>query len=224
MDNEVCLTYTKSLRSRVKGNFQARFWRAAAIVRESLTLIKWHNICIKCFLIKNMQKKTNISQGDKFTTSPAQQELLESSLLSSGFSCILQMPTGSGKTWLAEQAIATVLDRGRRAVYLTPLRALADELNARWQKRFTPQPVGVFTGDYSNSSYPVPYRDARLLVMTPEKLDACTRSWRTHWNWIPEVDLVVVDELHLLGEPRRGARLEAGLIHCDERKTRSARS
>lgn len=39
MGNEVRLTHAKSLRSRVKGNFQARFWRAAALVRESLTLI-----------------------------------------------------------------------------------------------------------------------------------------------------------------------------------------
>ncbi len=33
------MTNTVSLRSRVKGNFQARFWRAAALARESLTLI-----------------------------------------------------------------------------------------------------------------------------------------------------------------------------------------
>lgn len=146
------------------------------------------------------------------SASPVQQEILQSGLLSSGFSCVLQMPTGSGKTWLAEQAIATVLEKGKRAVYLTPLRALADELTARWQARFAPTKVGVFTGDYANRSYPVPYQDAQLLVMTPERLDACTRNWRSHWHWIPEVDLVVVDELHLLGEPRRGARLEGALL------------
>ena len=44
MDEEVCMTNTVSLRSRVKGNFQARFWRAAALARESLTLI--HNAAI----------------------------------------------------------------------------------------------------------------------------------------------------------------------------------
>lgn len=143
---------------------------------------------------------------------PIQQEILESGLLSSGFNCILQMPTGSGKTWLAEQAIASVLEKGRRAIYITPLRALADELNTRWQVYFAQNKVGVFTGDYVNSSYPVPYQEAQLLVMTPEKLDACTRNWRSHWNWIPEVDLVVVDEFHLLGDPRRGARLEGVLL------------
>jgi len=39
MGNEVCVTSTKLLRSRVMGKHQARFWRAAALVRGSLTLI-----------------------------------------------------------------------------------------------------------------------------------------------------------------------------------------
>ncbi|MBD2463932.1 DEAD/DEAH box helicase [Oscillatoria sp. FACHB-1407] len=144
--------------------------------------------------------------------SQAQQEILQSGLLTSGFNCILQMPTGSGKTWLAEQAIAHTLNQNRRAIYLTPLRALASELTTRWQKRFAPNQVGIFTGDYANSNYPVSYQNAQLLVMTPEKLDVCTRNWRNHWSWLPDVDLVVVDEFHLLGDSNRGARLEAALL------------
>lgn len=123
------------------------------------------------------------------------------------------MPTGSGKTWLAEQAIASTLGVGSRAIYLTPLRALAAELTSKWQQEFTGFKVGVFTGDFASTKkpYPVSFNDAQLLVMTPERLDACTRAWRSHWKWIPEVDLVIVDELHLLGEPNRGARLEGAV-------------
>lgn len=145
--------------------------------------------------------------------SPAQQEVLDLGLLDTGFDCILQMPTGSGKTWLAEEAIERVLRQGRRAVYLTPLRALARELAGRWGDRFAPHSVGVFTGDYGSRGrgFPVAFADARLLVMTPERLDACTRCWRSHWGWVPEVDLVVVDEFHLLGDGLRGARLEGTL-------------
>jgi helicase len=146
------------------------------------------------------------------TATPAQQAVLDRGLLNSGFNCILQMPTGSGKTWLAEQAIGHTLAQGQRAIYLTPLRALADELCDRWKQRFAPHPVGVFTGDYSSGQYPVSFQDARLLVMTPEKLDACTRHWRSHWNWLPTVDLIVVDEFHLLGDPNRGPRLEGALL------------
>jgi helicase len=140
-------------------------------------------------------------------------EIYESCVLDSGFNCILQMQTGSGKTWLAEQAINKTLQQGLRAIYLSPLKALADELTVRWQERFLDFQVGIFTGDYglNGKNYPIPFRDARLLVMTPERLDACTRSWRGHWTWIPEVDLLVVDEFHLLADLRRGARLEGAL-------------
>jgi helicase len=134
-------------------------------------------------------------------------------MLESRFSCVLQLPTGSGKTWLSKRAISHVLNRGLRAVYLTPIRALADELYPAWQKEFAPYPVGIFTGDYGKDGkdYPVPFADARVMIMTPERLDASTRAWRSHWNWIPEVDLVVVDEVHLLGDSRRGARLEGAI-------------
>jgi helicase len=143
---------------------------------------------------------------------PPQAEVLDAGLLDTGFNCILQMPTGSGKTWLAEQAIGRVLERGQRAIYLAPLRALANELVTIWQSRFD-VPVGLFTGDFgaAHKPYPIPFEQARLLVMTPERLDICTRSWRRHWDWLPEVDLVVVDEFHLLGEGLRGARLEGAL-------------
>jgi helicase len=143
---------------------------------------------------------------------PAQQEVQARGLLDSGFACVLQMPTGAGKTWLAEQAIARVLERGDRAIYLTPLRALANELVQRWRTRFDGYEVGVFTGEYGQrQKYPVPFEDAQLLVMTPERLDACTRHWRSHWGWFPKVGLLVVDELHLLGERGRGPRLEGAL-------------
>lgn len=141
---------------------------------------------------------------------PAQQRVFDHGVLDSGFSAVLQMPTGSGKTWLAKQALHGSLARGQRAVYLSPLRALADELATDWTTEFPDTPVGVFTGDYGKpgKALPVPYTDARILIMTPERLDACTRSWRTHWKWIPEIDWLIVDELHLLGEGQRGGRLE----------------
>ena len=135
---------------------------------------------------------------------------MDHGLLTSGFSCILQMPTGSGKTWLARLAIKQSLQRGLRAVYLTPLRALAEELNSQWMETFCEDSIGIFTGDYGTSTqnYPVPFKDARVLIMTLERLDACIRNWRSHWQWIPEVDLVVIDEVHMLGDAGRGARLE----------------
>ncbi|MEZ5583617.1 MAG: DEAD/DEAH box helicase [Candidatus Competibacteraceae bacterium] len=119
---------------------------------------------------------------------PPQQEILESGLLESGFHCILQMPTGSGKTWLAEQAMAEVLAQGLRVIYVAPLRALVNELGQVWQRRFPEHRIGLFTGDYVTSSraYPVPFHEAQLLVMTPERLDLCTRSGATTGHGFPK--------------------------------------
>jgi helicase len=147
------------------------------------------------------------------TVNPPQAEILASGILVTGFSCVLQMPTGSGKTWLARSAIEHVLKRGLRAIYLTPLKALATEVAQDWKTHFPGTNIGVFTGDFGRNGqkYPVPFKDARVMIMTPERLDACTRNWRSHWHWIPQVDLVVVDEFHLLGDRGRGGRLEGAI-------------
>lgn len=144
---------------------------------------------------------------------PIQQQVVSSGLLDTGFPCLLQMATGSGKTWLAKQAIKKTLANGFRAIYLSPTRALAEETYRDLKLEMPEQPLGIFTGDYgtAGNAPPIPLSKAQLLVMTPERLDACCRHWRSHWDWLPEVDLVVVDEFHLIGDRHRGARLE-GLI------------
>ena len=93
------------------------------------------------------------------------------------------------------------------------MKALAEELSNEWTQEFSDIEVGIFTGDYGSQrrKYPVSFEDAQLLVMTPERLDACIRKWRSHWKWIPEVDWLVVDEVHLLGDTNRGGRLEGTL-------------
>jgi helicase len=114
---------------------------------------------------------------------PGQRAVMDRGFLTTGFNTVLQMPTGAGKTWLAEQAIAVVLQSGARAIYLTPLRALANELVEGWSKRFEGFGVGVFTGEYGQRQpYPVPFERSQLLIMTPERLDACMRNWRSHWQ------------------------------------------
>lgn len=65
---------------------------------------------------------------------PPQFEITQAGLLTGPFSCVLNMPTGSGKTWLAQQAIQATVEAGGRAIYLTPLRALATEVSESWSR------------------------------------------------------------------------------------------
>ncbi len=143
------------------------------------------------------------------TLFPPQEQVINKGLLEKKDHCFLNMATGSGKTFLAEIAIEAVLQSGYKVIYVTPLRALASQQQVMWEKRFSGYKVGVFTGEtIQKSNTKNNYSKSQLLVMTPERLDACMRNWRTHWSWIPDVSLVVIDEFHIMGLPGRGPRLE----------------
>ena len=139
---------------------------------------------------------------------PPQQTVLDHGIIDLGFSAVLSLPTGTGKTTLAEMAMDRALECGERVAYLTPLKALAEEKINAWSRRWQDHKVGIFTGDYESSSTPVPYRDAEVLICTYEILDGILRNWQRHLNWLSNIGLVVIDELHLLLDPGRGPRLE----------------
>lgn len=136
---------------------------------------------------------------------------MEQGILDLGFSSVLSLATGSGKTTLAEMAMERALARGERVAYLTPLKALAEEKLVAWKDRWSSRKVGIFTGDYESSAAPVPYRDAEVLVCTYERLDGVLRHWQRHLGWLAQLGLVVVDEFHLLADPGRGPRLEGAI-------------
>ena len=143
------------------------------------------------------------------TLFPPQEEVINSGLLEKNEHSILNMATGSGKTFLAELAIESVLESGYKVIYVTPLRALASQQQEKWGQRFSKYKVGIFTGEtIQKSTTKSSYSKAQLLIMTPERLDACMRNWRSHWTWFPDVSLVVIDEFHILGQAGRGPRLE----------------
>lgn len=127
-------------------------------------------------------------------------------------SCVLNLPTGSGKTWLARKAIHITLARKLKAVYLSPLRAIAKELSVSWREEFQGYSVGVYTGEVGldEDENPDP-KDADVLIATPEKFDLYLRNFSDQLGWLSKIDLLVVDELHTLDGGRRGSTLE-GLI------------
>jgi activating signal cointegrator complex subunit 3 len=103
-------------------------------------------------------------------------------------------------------------------VYIAPLKSLARERLKEWRLRLGSAPllwrVLELSGDthYDRSVL----RRADLLVCTPEKWDLISRGWLGRSgdhasdsnNFVKRVKLLVLDEIHLLGE-ERGAVLEA---------------
>jgi len=123
---------------------------------------------------------------------------------------VLQSPTGSGKTWLSRRAVTQTVAKRRRAVYLAPLRALARELYVSWKAAMPDISIGVHTGEVGIDDLEdnPTAAEAQVLILTPEKLDLYLRTYMDHLDWMADVDLLVVDELHTLASDKRGAVLE----------------
>ncbi|GGR17169.1 DEAD/DEAH box helicase [Deinococcus ruber] len=134
--------------------------------------------------------------------------MLSSLTLAPTGSVLLTAPTGSGKTHAAREAARASVAQGHTVLMIVPLKALAAEIQAQWQAALPEAVVAHYTSDQRRH---VPYQEANILLMTPERLDLCTRSWRRHNRWLARVDLVIVDEVHLMQDKHRGARLDAGL-------------
>lgn len=129
-----------------------------------------------------------------------------------GESMIVSSPTASGKTLIATMAISRTLQRGKKALYLVPLKALASEKYQEFQELFGDEyDVAMSVGDRDRSGHGLGSKD--LIVMTVEKLDAVLRHGP---SWIRDVDLVVEDEIHLLNSESRGPTLEVTLTRLRE--------
>jgi replicative superfamily II helicase len=129
-------------------------------------------------------------------------------LLETDENVVVSAPTASGKTALAEVAIAKVLDRGGTALFLAPLRALTNEKESEWE-RFEDLGYSVYVVTGERELNPRRAERADILVMTPEKADSATRKHDSRrYSFITDVDCIVIDEVHLLDSDRRGSVLE----------------
>jgi len=121
-----------------------------------------------------------------------------------GRSVLLCTATASGKSLLAEVAAVKAGLEGRMALYAVPLKALAYEKLVHFSYYRWLVKVGVSTGDFDSDDRRLHEFD--VVVVTYEKLDSLLRH---RPNWLGLVGVVVVDEIHYLGDPRRGPVLES---------------
>jgi len=119
-------------------------------------------------------------------------------------------PTGSGKTIIGELAMLRAFSTRpkEKVVYIGPLKALTKERLKDWSNRL-PRSLGKsvveLTGDFTPDMNAL--KKADLVITTPEKWDGITRHWE-HREYVQQVALLIVDEIHLLGQ-ERGPVLEA---------------
>ncbi|HET9002190.1 MAG TPA: DEAD/DEAH box helicase [bacterium] len=125
---------------------------------------------------------------------------------------LVSAPTGSGKTWIAEQEIARLLRDGSaepragagRVWYTAPLKALSNQKFRRFQRLYGEEAVGLLTGERRvNARAPV-------LVATTEILrNALYDAAALRSN---PAAVIVLDEAHYLADPERGTAWEEILL------------
>jgi ATP-dependent RNA helicase HelY len=137
-----------------------------------------------------------------FPLDPFQEEAIRA--LDAGDSVLVAAPTGSGKTLVAEFAVERALERGRKAFYTTPLKALSNQKFGDFVARYGASQVGLLTGDNSING------EAPVVVMTTEVLRNMLYEGSDTLN---DLEVVILDEVHYLQDPYRGAVWEEVLIH-----------
>lgn len=131
---------------------------------------------------------------------PAQKAVIESGYLEDKSNYIISIPTASGKTVLGIlPALKTILNGGK-AVYAAPLLSIQNE-KVKEFKAF--EEHGIKVGKHPSNS--------DLSVMVFESFDALTRF---SWNVLREVDMLIIDEFHMIGEYSRGPTLESAITRA----------
>ncbi|KAF9482801.1 P-loop containing nucleoside triphosphate hydrolase protein [Pholiota conissans] len=141
---------------------------------------------------------------------------------------VVSAPTGSGKTILFELGLIRMLEKSKnmrkmfKCVYVAPTKALCSERFQDWVAKF--EPMGLkcceLTGDtvvIGNNAWSEA-KNATIIVTTCEKWDSLTRNWFEHEQLLSQIQLFLVDEVHILNESR-GSTLEVVISRMKLRGT-----
>jgi len=124
--------------------------------------------------------------------------------LDAGRSVLVAAPTGSGKTLVAEYAVARALAEGGKAFYTAPIKALSNQKYTDLARRHGTDKVGLLTGDNAING------DAPVVVMTTEVLRNMIYAGS---DSLQGLRYVVLDEVHFLQDAYRGPVWEEVMIH-----------
>ena len=133
---------------------------------------------------------------------PAQQAVIDSDYIEKKDNFIISIPTASGKTVLGVLAMLKVLLAGGKVVYAVPLISLQNE---KFKEFKIFEQYGYTVGKHPRSS--------DISVMVFESFDALTRF---SLNTLHEIDLVIIDEFHMIGDYSRGPTIECAITRIKE--------
>lgn len=128
---------------------------------------------------------------------PAQEAAIKQGYLEDQHNYILAIPTASGKTLLGLMAAIKTILEGGKVIYTVPLISIQNEKIKEFKEL---EKHGISVGKDPRSS--------DLAIMVFESFDMLTRF---SWNTLNEIDLLIVDEFHMIGEYTRGPIIECAI-------------
>jgi superfamily II RNA helicase len=110
--------------------------------------------------------------------------------------------TGSGKTLPAEHAIRHFHSKGKKTIYISPIKALSNQKYHEFSKKFPDIDFGILTGDIKHNP------GADCVIMTAEILrnNLFNVSSTTGLEMDLQKDLacLIIDEVHFINDSNRG--------------------
>ncbi len=135
---------------------------------------------------------------------PAQEEAILEIMADSHV--ILNTPTGSGKSLVAQAMHFKSLAEGKRSYYTSPIKALVSEKFFALCDDFGAENVGMLTGDASIN------HDAPIICCTAEILS----NMALRQGALAPVDMVVMDEFHYYSDSDRGMAWQVPLLRLPQ--------
>ena len=108
--------------------------------------------------------------------------------------------TGSGKTTVAEYAIAYWISKGKKIIYTSPIKSLSNEKYNEFKKKYSNISVGILTGDIKINP------NAQCIIMTAEilrnALYGSPNNNTQNMFDLNDVGCVIMDEVHYINSDR----------------------
>ena len=124
-----------------------------------------------------------------------------------GKSLIVGGPGTSGKTFCGEMAALFQASRRKKAVFLVPLKAIAEERYKLFAGRYSPLglKIRLATRDFTDHDRYIPSADFDILITIYEKFNSLTA---TDISLLRTCGCFVLDEFQMISDPERGTEIE----------------
>ena len=227
--------YKKSAQRTIIFNMNDEDETEIALVEPVVRYFTKTTLCKQCIRIENLIG-TTFRSFFNFEYLNIVQSQVANDIFGTSANIVVSAPTGAGKTCIFEMAIVRLLmknidgksiSKQSKVVYIAPNKALCDERMHDWSNRFSALgmgiKVGLVTGDVwdTNEAFQSVVQ-SHIILTTPEKWDSVTRRWTDHLSILQCIKLLLVDEVHLLGDSTRGPCLET--VICRMKTVRRATS